>query len=258
MWLAHQLHALVVRVQQVADGLCSSALSVAVNENGIGSASPCSTWNTPRLTPSSKSIDLRASRGGVPVFSRPHAKPRALIDSARSREGGSSARPAGRCSRPTWTRPFRKVPVVMTSDLQRKLRPSSSSRPQILAAIEQNPPGAAENPLDIRLGLERGAHPLAVPRLVRLGARRPHRRPAAAIEQLELYAGSVDCAAHQSAQRIDLSDQMSLRRAADRRIARHVRDGFSSERAQSDAAAELRRRPRGLDAGVAGADDNHI
>ena len=94
----------------------------------------------------------------------------------------------------------------------------------------------------------------AVSRLVRLGARRPHRRPAAAIEQLELYSRSVDCSAHQSAERIDLSDQMSLSRAADRGIARHVRDGFSSERAQADAASELRRRPRGLDAGVPGAD----
>ena len=101
-------------------------------------------------------------------------------------------------------------------------------------------------------------HPLAIPRLVRLGARRPHRRPAAAIEQLELYSCSVDCPAHQSAQRIDLANQMSLRRAADRRIARHVRDGFSSERAQSDAAAEPRRRPRRLDAGVPGADHYYI
>ena len=36
------------------------------------------------------------------------------------------------------------------------------------------------------------------------------------------------------------------------------RDGFSRERAQADAAAELRRRPRRLDAGVPGADDNDI
>ena len=68
--------------------------------------------------------------------------------------------------------------------------------------------------------------PFAVKRLVRLGARRPHRRSAAAVEQLELNSGRVDAAAHQSAERIDLPDQMTLRRAADGRIARHVARRF--------------------------------
>jgi hypothetical protein len=91
-----------------------------------------------------------------------------------------------------------------------------------------------------------------------LGARRPDGRSAAAVEQFELYSRSVDCAAHQSAQRIDLSNQMSLRRAANGGIARHVRDGFSSESTQADAASESRRSVRGLDAGVSRADHYYI
>jgi hypothetical protein len=73
-----------------------------------------------------------------------------------------------------------------------------------------------------------------------------------------LYSRSVDCSTHQSAKRIDFPDQMALRRAADRRIARHVCDRLSSERAQSDAAPEPGRRPCGFDPGVPGADNDHI
>ena len=69
----------------------------------------------------SKSIERRASRGGVPVFSRPHANPNAFSDSARSRDGGSPTRPAGRWSRPTWIRPLRNVPVVITSERHEQL-----------------------------------------------------------------------------------------------------------------------------------------
>ncbi len=96
--------------------------------------------------------------------------------------------------------------------------------------------------------------PRAVDLLVRLRARRPDRRTAAAIEQLELNAGRVDRAAHQAAERVDLADEMPLRRAADRRVARHVRDGVARQRAEADARAEPRRRVRRLAARVAGAD----
>jgi hypothetical protein len=73
-----------------------------------------------------------------------------------------------------------------------------------------------------------------------------------------LYSRSVDCAAHQSAQRIDFADQMPLRRAANRRIARHVRHGFSTERADADATTQACRGPGRLDAGMAAADYDDI
>ena len=98
------------------------------------------------------------------------------------------------------------------------------------------------------------SHPLAVRPLVRLRARRPHRRTPAAIEQLELNAGRVDRAAHQPAERIDLANQMTLRGAADRRIARHVRDGVRRQRAEADVRAEARGGVRRLAARVAGTD----
>ena len=62
--------------------------------------------------------------------------------------------------------------------------------------------------------------------------------PRLLIEQLELDAGRIDSDAHQTAQCIDLSNQVSLRRSADRRIARHMRDSVGRERAQADVHAQ--------------------
>ena len=63
---------------------------------------------------------------------------------------------------------------------------------------------------------------------------------------------------HQAAERIDLPDEVALRGAADRGIARHVRDGRPRQRADRDRPAHARRRPRGLDTGVPGADDDDV
>jgi hypothetical protein len=102
------------------------------------------------------------------------------------------------------------------------------------------------------------ADPVAVAALVRLGARRPHRGTAAAIEQLELDRGRVDGETHQATERVDLANEMSLRRAANRGIARHVRDGVARHRADRDVAAHPGRRPRGFDAGVSRPDHDDL
>src|SRR5687768_10464255 len=51
---------------------------------------------------------------------------------------------------------------------------------------------------------------------------------------------------------------MSFRCTADRGIARHVRDGFSTERADPDRAADPRRGPGRFDARVPAADHHYI
>ena len=138
-------------------------------------------------------------------------------------------------------------------------RPATEDRsilkrqPRNTAAIENNPASPADDPVNIWLGFERRTNPRRISRLVGLRPRRPHRRPAASVEKLELNACSVDCAAHQSAHRIDFSNQMSHGG-----ITGHVRDGFSTERAQTHAPPQARRRPRRLDTGMPGADDDYI
>jgi hypothetical protein len=130
--------------------------------------------------------------------------------------------------------------------------------PGIATGLRQDPAGAAKNPFDIGLSFKGRTNPPSVKRLIRLGARRPNRRTSTAIEELELYSRSVDCLAHQSAKSINLANQMSLRRSANRRIARHVRDRFSSESAQADVASTSRRGPSGLNSGMAGANNYYI
>ena len=200
----------------------------------------------------------RSSRGGVPVLSRPISKPQPRSDSASACVGGSPARPAGRCSSPTCTSPFRNVPVVTTRVVQVTTSPSSNSSPRTTAVLDDHATGASEEPGEVRQRGERVAYPPAVLPLVRLRARRPHRRTAAAIEQLELDAGRVDRAAHQAAERIDFADEMPLRRAADRRIAGHERHRLGRERAQPNPASHTSRRPRGLDTRMAGADHDDV
>ena len=101
-------------------------------------------------------------------------------------------------------------------------------------------------------------NPLAVDPLVRLGTRRPDRRSPAAVQQLELNSRLVDRPAHQPAERINLANEMTLRRAANRGIARHQGDSGRRERADGDRSPHARGCPRRLDAGVSGADDNYV
>jgi hypothetical protein len=131
-------------------------------------------------------------------------------------------------------------------------------QPADSAAFEEDSTCPPDDPVNIRLGVEGGPYPSTVLALVGLGPRRPDCRSAAAIQELELYACSVDCLTHQSAKRIDLPDQVTLRRAANRGIARHVRNGVSTESAQPDASPQSRRRPCGFHAGVAAADHDDI
>ena len=71
---------------------------------------------------------------------------------------------------------------------------------------------------------DRGLHPRGVKFSVGLGARSANRRTLAAIEHAKLDAAGVGDPAHQTVQRIDLTDQMTLAETADRGIAGHRAD----------------------------------
>ena len=190
----------------------------------------------------------RWSRGGVPVFSRPISKPERPIDSASSRDGGSPCRPAGRCSAPTWIRPLRNVPVVTTSARHVETSPSSVARPTMRPPSTRIRPALPKIHVDVRLVAQSlSATHRRIRALVGLRARRPDRRPATSIEQLELNAGRVDRSAHQAAERVDLANEMALRRPADRRdctaCARRSRATACTARRDSPCARP-RTRPR--------------
>ena len=100
--------------------------------------------------------------------------------------------------------------------------------------------------------------PIAVKLLVRLRPWRPHRRPATPVQQLELNPGGVDGSAHETTQRIDLANEVSLCRSADCRIAWHVRHGVRRQRAQPNVTSHAGSRIRRFDASMARTDDDHI
>jgi hypothetical protein len=85
-----------------------------------------------------------------------------------------------------------------------------------------------------------------------------HCRALAAVEHSELNAGGVDRPAHRAAERIDLANNLALADAADRRIAAHLPDGVAVRREQCGIRSKSRGSERGLDSGVAGANNDYI
>jgi hypothetical protein len=91
-----------------------------------------------------------------------------------------------------------------------------------------------------------------------LSAGATHGRTLAAIEHPELDPTGVRDPAHKSIQGIDLSDQMALTEASDRRIAGHCADGRKTVSDERCRRAHPGGRARGLAAGMAAADDDDV
>ena len=198
---------------------CGLLMRSVSTENGSGGSSPgCGSV-------AAQSMVVPSSRGGVPVFSRPSAKPARSSVAERPTDGASPTRPAGICWSPIWIRPRRKVPVVSTTAAAaeaaavgkpdaRRPRPSASNR-------SSTSPSITVRPAVSRIAACMAA---SIELAVGLGARPAHGRPLAAVEQPELDAGGVGHAAHQAIERVDLAHQMALAQPADRRIAGHRAD----------------------------------
>ena len=108
------------------------------------------------------------------------------------------------------------------------------------------------------LRFEHFAHAHAIERLVALCARAPHGGTAAGVEQAKLDSGGVRDDAHHSPEGVDLAHKVTLRDAADRRIARHLRDEIEVEREQGRAQTHSRRRDCSLAAGMARAHNDDV
>src|ERR1700757_1969799 len=78
---------------------------------------------------------------------------------------------------------------------------------------------------EVRGGADRLLHGPGVESAVRLRARPAYRGPLATVEHAELDAGEIGDPPHKAVERVDLTDEMALAQAPDRRIARHRTDG---------------------------------
>jgi hypothetical protein len=73
-----------------------------------------------------------------------------------------------------------------------------------------------------------------------------------------LNAGAIDDPSHDSAERVDLSHNVSFPNSADRGIAGHLPDQVKIQSQQSSVRAKPRRRGRSLTAGMSAADYDDI
>ena len=91
-----------------------------------------------------------------------------------------------------------------------------------------------------------------------MGAGRPHRGSARSIQEAELNADGVGNFAHDAAERVDFADEMSLGNAADRRIARHLRDQVDVEGVEGSLQSHTRGSHRCFAPGMSGADYDYV
>ncbi len=106
--------------------------------------------------------------------------------------------------------------------------------------------------------LERAPHLDSIQSSISLRTRRLDRGPTRTIQQTELNAGAIDDARHDSAERIDFSNEMSFADSADRGIAGHLSDQIQVERQERSVRAQTRSGGRSFTAGMSGANHDHI
>ena len=212
------------------------------------------------LAARAQSMVRPSSRGGVPVFSRPSAKPSPLERRGQA-DGRRLADPAGRnLLLADMDQPRRNVPVVRTTAPVDEFAAVGQVRtPATRPSRDDQIVGLALDDRQIRRSQRIAACIAARIKLaVGLGARAAHRRTLPAIEHPELDAALVGDPAHQAVQRVDLPDQMALAEPADGRIAGHRADGRKLVGDQGSRRAHARGRGRGFTAGVAAADHDDV
>jgi hypothetical protein len=139
-----------------------------------------------------------------------------------------------------------------------KRMPSCVTTPLTRSPLEDQVVRRLLEQRQVRLVFEATADRLLVQLPVGLGAGGPYRRALGGIQDAELDARLVGRRRHRTTQRIDLLDQMPLADAADRGIAGHRAEGFDVVGEQQRARTGTRRSQRGLGAGMAAANHDHI
>ncbi len=138
----------------------------------------------------------------------------------------------------------------------RTTAPAASSRPRggayadhLPVLQQQGPRRHPPGPVKLAVAGNGVLHRPLIELAIGLRPGPPDRRPLAPVEQPELDPGLVGHAAHQSVERIDLPDEMTLAQSADRRDCRTSRRSYrarwvsSSVRAPARAAAEAASQP---------------
>ena len=101
-------------------------------------------------------------------------------------------------------------------------------------------------------------HGIAIQAPIGLRARSSHRWAFGSIEDPELNAGRIGDAAHETVERVDLTDQMALAQTADGWVAGHHADCRPTLRQQRGSRTASRGRGRRLATSMAAADNHDV
>src|SRR6185437_5135924 len=110
--------------------------------------------------------------------------------------------------------------------------------------------------LEVRLRGDRRLHRRPVELAIGLGARSPHCRTLAAVEDTKLDAGLIRHAPHEPIEGVDLADKVPLAEAAYGRVAAHFPNGRKAMRYERRRHAETGRRRRRLRPRMPAADND--
>src|SRR5262249_29251103 len=111
---------------------------------------------------------------------------------------------------------------------------------------------------EVRCAADRLLHGPGVEPAVRLRARPTHGGALATVEHTALDAGEIGPTPHKAVARVDLTDEMALAEAPNRRIARHRTDGREAMGDERDLGAHARGGRGGLATGMAATHDDDV
>ena len=169
-------------------------------------------------------------------------------------------RPAGKVFAPIWIMPRKKVPVVRTSAPQGIVSPIRGGRiPSTRPFFRRI--SAASASITLRccdVPVIAACIALPVELAVGLRSRAAHGRAFGAVQNAKLDAGLVRDPSHKPVEGIDFAHEMAFAEPADGGIAGHCADRGKGKRDERGLCAHPRGRRRGLAAGMAAADHDHI
>jgi len=114
--------------------------------------------------------------------------------------------------------------------------------------------------IDVKIisGLQGLANPILVGVLVGLGAGALNSRTFGAVQDAKLNAGCIGGTGHQTAEGVDLADQLTLADTPDGGIAAHLGNGIAAEGHQQGAGTHPAGSPGGLGSGMSAPNNNNI
>ena len=154
--------------------------------------------------------------------------------------------------------PVQKRPGRQNHGFRAELLAEFSDNPGDPAVFQQKRTGGPLTDLKIGLKLHFPFHRFLVTHFVALGAGRPDGGPFSKVQETELERRGIRDTSHRSAERINLTDDVSFRDPADRRVAAHLCNMVQIDRKHQRGRARSCGSQCGFTCGMAAAHHDNI